>query len=142
MNAGMNHSLCFSSSESNTQPSESMPIKKSCLGVMENICDLQRVAFYWPCQRWSIVGHDDAVYDSVVSDSVADAGSQWTVKIGVGDASYKSRLWAAESPAGDCVSIRRQAVDPVIDLAQSGDEPWVYLRAELLGKLHRGQALR
>src|SRR4051812_46350239 len=37
MKFGTKHSLCFSSIESKTQPSESMPTKKSCLGVMENM---------------------------------------------------------------------------------------------------------
>jgi hypothetical protein len=37
MKFGTKHSLCFNSIESKTQPSESMPTKKSCLGVMENM---------------------------------------------------------------------------------------------------------
>ena len=37
MKFGTKHSLCFNSIESNTQPSESMPTKKSCLRVIENM---------------------------------------------------------------------------------------------------------
>jgi hypothetical protein len=34
----MKHSLCFNSIESKTQPSESMPTRKSCCGAIENMC--------------------------------------------------------------------------------------------------------
>ena len=33
----MKHSLCFSSIVSNAQPSESMPTRKSCLGVKSSM---------------------------------------------------------------------------------------------------------
>src|SRR5213593_3404651 len=37
MKFGMKHSLCFSSMESKTQPSESMPTKKSCCRAKESM---------------------------------------------------------------------------------------------------------